>query len=52
VNNQPIWPQLDEPDLVESGDDGVQMPVEQRDQIVVGNVAGRHDQEAEGTGAK
>jgi hypothetical protein len=29
VNNQPIWPQLDEPDLVESGDDGVQMPVEQ-----------------------
>jgi broad specificity phosphatase PhoE len=44
VNDQTIWPKPDEADLIQSGDDG--------GQIVVADVASRHDQETTGTGAK
>ena len=49
VNDKLSGSKLDQSCLAEGGDDGSEMLVEQRKQVIVADVAGRHDQQAPGS---
>jgi hypothetical protein len=50
VDDKPVSPELDDADLLQSGDHSVEIPVGQNDQIRVGDVAGGDDGQATSCG--
>ena len=46
MDNELMGPQLDEVHFVQCGDDGIEMLAEQREEVIVADVAGCDDQQA------